>query len=156
MNLLVKPVLQALVVADRIYEDKAGKKIIVGTFNSWMFSRKPTVEHVEHPNGTKGQIIFGGMQAGSPSAYLSLTDVCDGTKLLLRFVNLTKNIVIFSTEGAVQNVNRLEMVELVFPLPVLPIGEAGTYALEVLCEGDILGSWRIVGIDMDSKTKLEG
>lgn len=151
----MKPVLQALVVADRIYEDKSGKKIIVGTFNTWAFSRQPPIGQINHSNGTSQRVILGGVQAGSPSAYLSLTDVCDGTKLILRFVNLTKNMVILSSGASVKNTNRLEMVELVFPLPALPIVEAGTYALEVLCEGAILGSWRITGIDLDSQKKKE-
>src|SRR5947208_45463 len=29
----MKPILQALLLADKIYEDKSGKKIIAGTFN---------------------------------------------------------------------------------------------------------------------------
>ena len=41
--------------------------------------------------------------------------------------------------GTVKNINRLEMVELVFPLPVLPIVEAGTYALEVLAKEPFWG-----------------
>jgi hypothetical protein len=150
----VKPVLQALVVADRVYEDRNGKKIIVGTFNSWGFSKRPPISCIENDNGTSTPIIVGGMQAGSPFAYLSLTDICVGTKLTLRFVNLTKNQVLFGTDVTIaQPVDRLQMVELVFPLPVLPITEAGTYALEILCEDEILGSWRILGVDMDSREK---
>jgi hypothetical protein len=149
----VKPVLQALVVADRVFEDKTGKKIIAGTFNKWSFSRKPQVQDIVDTDGTQRRFIAGGMQVGSPFAYLSLTDVCDGTKLQCQFVNLTKNAVIFGTEVGVKIADRLAMIELVLPLPVLPITEAGTYALEVLCEGIILGSWRIVGIDLDTKEK---
>ncbi len=145
----MKPVLQALVVADRVYEDKAGKKIIAGTFNKWYFSRKPQVQEVNHPDGTQRRVILGGMQAGSPFAYLSLTDVCSGTKLQCQFVNLTKNAVVFGTEVEIAIDDRLAMIEVALPLPLLPISEEGTYALEVLCEGDILGSWKIVGIDMD-------
>ncbi len=146
----MKPVLQALVVADHVYEDKSGKKIIAGTFNKWSFSKAPQVHNVDHPDGTTTHVLLGGMQAGSPFAYLSLTDICSGTRLQIQFVNLTKNAVLFGTEVEVAIDDRLAMIEIVLPLPTLPIKESGTYALEVLCEGDILGSWKIVGIDLDS------
>ncbi len=98
---------------------------------------------------------MGGMQAGSPYAYVSLTDVCEETKILLQFVNLTKNAVLFGTEGIISKVNRLSPIELVFPLPDLRhfISEAGIYAFELVCEGEILGSWRITAIDLDQKNE---
>jgi hypothetical protein len=147
----VKPILQALVVAERIWEERSGKKIIGGTFNRYKFSRKPPSANVQKPDGTTQQVLVGGMQVGSPYAYVSLTDVCEGTKLLLQFINMTKNLVLFGTEAVVTNIDRLTTLELVFPLPQLPISEAGTYALEVICEGDILGSWRVVAEDLDQK-----
>jgi hypothetical protein len=149
----VKPVLQSIVVADHVYEDKTGKKIIAGTFNSYGFSRTPPVREVDRPDGTRRQILLGGMQAGSPFAYLSLTDVCEGTKLSLQFVSYAKNAVLFGSEFTVNKADRLSTIELVFPLPRLPISEPGTYALEVVWEGEILGSWRIVGFDLDEKRK---
>ena len=90
---------------------KPARRLIAGTFNSWAFSRRPVVQQVSHPDGTQSQVIRGGVQAGSPFAYLSLTDVCDGTKLLLQFVNLTKNAVLFGTELTLANSNRLAMLE---------------------------------------------
>jgi hypothetical protein len=149
--LLVKPVLQALVVAERVYEDKStGKKVIAGTFNRCFFSKKPQVQEVALPDGTQIRAVPGGNNSGSPFAYLSLTDICDGTKLQCQFVNLTKNEVLLATEVNVSAKDRLAMIEVVLPLPVLPIGEPGLYALEVLCEGAILGSWRITGVDLDA------
>jgi hypothetical protein len=147
----VKPVLQALVVADHVYQDVSGKKIIAGTFNTFKFSRKPPMAEVQAPDGTKQTVVRGGMQGGSPFAYVSLTDVCDGTKLQLRFVNLTKNAVLFGNEVTITNTNRLATVEMVFPLPRLPIQETGVYALELLCDGDILGSYRITAENLDDK-----
>lgn len=151
----MKPILQALVVADRIYEEKNGKKIIAGTFNKWIFTKNPPIQKINRPDGTEGQVLIGGMQAGAPFAYLSLTDICNGAKLQCQFVNLTKNAVLFGTELQITIDNRLEMIEVVLPLPMLPITEAGTYALEVLCENELLGSWKITGIDMDTKKEDE-
>ncbi len=147
----MKPILQALVVADHVYEDKSGKKIIAGTFNTMGFSKKPPVTEVTLPDGTKQQVLRGGMQSGSPFAYVSLTDVIDGTKLQLQFVNLMKNEVLFGNEIMVNSVDRLSSIEMVFPLPRLPVTEPAPYALELLCEGELLGSWKITGIDMDAK-----
>ena len=83
------------------------------------------------------------MHGGSPYAYVSLTDVCENTLLQVQFVNLTKNAVLFSKEVTVNCPDRLATVELVLPLPPLPVHEPGIYAFEVVCEGDILGSCRI-------------
>ncbi len=88
-------------------------------------------------------LLPGGMQSGSPFAYINLTDVGENTKLLFRFVNLTKNALLFANEMTVDSKDRLQNVELVLPLPLLPIQEEGTYAFEVVCEGEILGTYRI-------------
>ena len=147
----MKPVLQALVLADHVYQDISGKKIIAGTFNTFKFSRKPPVAEIQAPDGTKQTVIRGGMQGGSPFAYVSLTDVVDGTKLQLRFVNLNRNLVLFGNEVTITNTSRLTTVEMVFPLPRLPIQEAGVYALELVCEGAILGSYRITAENLDER-----
>lgn len=139
----MKPVLQALVLAEHVYQDTSGKKIIAGTFNRVRFTRKPLLREVEQPDGTKRQIFPGGMHGGSPFAYVSLTDVSEKTVLLFQFVNLTKNVVLFGKQLTVDCKDRLATVELVLPLPPLGIAEEGVYAFEVVCEGEILGSSRI-------------
>jgi hypothetical protein len=144
----VKPVLQALVLADHVYQDTSGKKIIAGTFYGIKFSRKPPITEVELPDGSKKLAVVGGMQSGSPYAYLSLTDVCTNTILSIQFVYLTKNVVLFKMDLKIECDNRLGTIEIVLPLPKLPIQEAGTYALEVICEGEIIGSSRITAEDV--------
>lgn len=144
----VKPVLQALVLADHVYKNKTGKKIIAGTFHGIRFSRKPPVTEVVLPDGSKKINVAGGMQSGSPYAYLSLTDVCTNTILSIQFIYLTKNVVIFKMDLKIDCDNRLGTIEIVLPLPKLPIQEAGTYALEVICEGEIIGSSRITAEDI--------
>lgn len=142
----MKPILQALVLADHVYQDVTGKKIIAGTFSLVRFTpKKDLVKKVELPTGETKQIVRGGMHCGSPYAYISITDVIDDTDLTLQFVNLTKNHVLFEQTLTVRCQNRLETIEIIAPLPPLPIVEAGSYAFEVVCEGDILGSHRITG-----------
>ncbi len=134
------PVLQALVVADRVYEDKGtGKKIIAGTF-SRMFFKKPA------PAGQPIQIPPSGAQMGSPFAYISLTDIHGTAKLTIRYVRLddVEAKPVFQTDTiTVKCEDRLATVELAIPLPPLPIIK-GVFALEVLCEGEMLGSHKIV------------
>ena len=83
------------------------------------------------------------MHSGSPYAYLSLTDVCDNTVLSVQFTYLTKNEVLFKTDLQIGCKDRLGTVEIVLPLPPLPVQQAGTYTLEVVCEGEIIGSSEI-------------
>jgi hypothetical protein len=144
----LKPVLQALVLAERVYQVDDGKKIIAGTFDTVYFTKSPVVKEVNGPGGTKQKLLPGGMHGGSPYAYLSLTDVCDQTKLVLHFVNLTKNKVLFGKEIEIPSTDRLRTVEIVLALPLLPISEAGTYAFQVLCEGEILGSHRLTAQEL--------
>ena len=138
------PVLQALILAERIYTTQEGQRIIVGTFNQVTIGDlSPVVGEVTDGKGNQRTLIRGG-QPGSPYAYISLTDVCDGTKLDLQFVSLSKNRVIFEQTINITSVDRLQTVEIVSPLPPLPIKEVGIYAFEVICEGEVIGSHRIV------------
>jgi hypothetical protein len=152
----VKPVLQALVLADRVYTDQpSGKKIIAGTFNRFYFSKAPTYKDVEQPDGTKRRLLAGGLQAGSPWVYLNLTDVVDGTKLLLQFVNIGTQQTLFSTEIALTCNDRLATIEVGLPLPLLPIDGKGHYAFEVMFQGELLGSYRIIADEMTINIKGE-
>jgi hypothetical protein len=144
----MKPVLQALVIAEHVYQDITGKKVIAGTFNRVNFSRKPLTRQVERPDGSQAMLLPGGMQSGSPYAYINLTDVGDNTKLLFRFVNLTRNTMLFANEVTVNSKDKLQNVEMVLPLPTLPIQEEGVYAFEVMCEGEILGTYRIAATEL--------
>jgi hypothetical protein len=149
----VKPVLQALVLADRIYIDRqTGKKVIAGTFNRILFSPTPPQKVVEKPDGKQQTLVLGGMQLGSPWVYISLTDICNEARLTIHFLNVKKNLVLLSTEQVVKCDDRLKTEELVLALPALPVGEPGEYALEVLCEGVILGWHRIIAQEL----KVEG
>lgn len=145
----MKPVLQALVLAERVYQDVTGKKIICGTFNRVCFKQAAElVQEKKSPGGEKKLVVLGGMHAGSPYAYISMTDVVDGTQLTLQFVHLTKNVVLLERVIAVKCEDRLKTVELIVPLPPLPVAEEGVYAFEIVCEGEILGSHRIVGEEL--------
>ena len=85
-------------------------------------------------------------QAGSPFAYVSLTDIHGMAELIVRYVRLDGQDAppIFQTDKIVVRCeDRLATVELAIPLLPLPIVK-GVFALEVLCEGELLGSHKIV------------
>ena len=86
---------------------------------------------------------MGGVQGGSPYAYLSLTDVCINTILSVQFVFLTENEVLFHTEITIDCNDRLQTIEVILPLPALPIQKEGVYELEIVCEDEIIGYSRI-------------
>ena len=74
------PVLQALVLADRIYTDTSGKRIICGTFNKISSHKFP-------------------ITSLSAFVFILLVDVIGEVELQLRFVNLNDNqILMESTE----------------------------------------------------------
>lgn len=135
----MKPVLQALILAERVYTTIDGRSVIAGTFNAIA-----TQQRAVTPNGPISQKLQPPKAAGSPYAYLSLTDVCDNTEITLQFVNLNKNKVLFHSEFLIESKDRLATHELIIPLPQLPITENGVYAFEVICENEIIGSHRIM------------
>ena len=143
----MKPTLQALLLADRVYRDGAsGKFIVAGTFNRLLFSKTPPV--ITPPSGQAPGKIMGGMDSGSPYAYVSLTDVRGKTPLVFRYVDLQDNNPLLTSEFEVKANSPLETVELVLPLPRLPIPHAGVYALEILSGTEPLGSMRLVVEEM--------
>lgn len=124
---MVNPVLQALVLADHIYVDAdTGKKIIAGTFNAIFAKETPTVV------------------SGQSYAYVCLTDFVGQLELEIRYVDLDTNEVLMKTTGLrADSSDPLRSVEMVVEVPPFPLPHPGVYALEVLCEGAILGSLRI-------------
>jgi hypothetical protein len=140
----MKPVLQALVLAERVYHDISGKKIIAGTFNQLFLGKAPLTEQM--PDGTKRPSLPGGTDPGCPAAYISLTDVVDGTEITLQMVNISKNAPLFHTSLKISGTNRLGTVEIIAPLPPMStfVREPGTLSLDVLWRGEILGSHRLI------------
>lgn len=123
----VRPILQALLVADAIYVDAStGKKIIAGTFNRLVCEDFPATTVV------------------SKHALISLTDVHRSVEIGLRFVDLSTGESLLELHGLVVEADDpLETVELVVELPPLPLPHAGAYALEVHWQDELLGLLRL-------------
>lgn len=139
----MKPVLQALLVADHIYVDKiTGKKIVAGIFHRMMFAKAQAVQSVDE-GAIRIEVPLGGQQSGSPFCYISLTEVRGKQPFTLRYVNLEDDKPLFQTEFEIECNNPLETVEAVFPLPRFPADKPGHFALELLWGQEPLGCHRI-------------
>lgn len=147
----MKPVLQALLLADCVIEDKAtGKKTVVGIFNR-LFIRTKKGQDPEPPaqEAVEGELktidVRHVMRAGSPFAYMSMTEVYGSADLILRYVDLVDNSILFQVELAlrVEHSDPLKTFEMTLPLPPLPHPHVGTYALELLYREELLGVHRV-------------
>jgi hypothetical protein len=146
----MKPILQALVVAERVYQDISGKKIIAGTFQKVFLKRR--TNRLSKLEGGDENTIRGGTDPGSPAAYISLTDVIDKTNITVQFVDVARNNVLFEKKMKVASKDRLSAVEIVLPLPPLThvLKSPGSYSVDVIWNGEILGSHRILAREQES------
>jgi len=139
---VVKPILQALVLAERVYEDKStGTKIICGVFNKLILRQKGKSSSEEKQVSKSSATLV--RQVGSPTAYINLTGLHGQTPLELRYINLKTQEVLFRVELSVSCDDPLKSIEIILPLPMLPTPYPGVYALELLWNDELLGSSRI-------------
>lgn len=140
----MKPILQALVVADYVYQDRlTGKMVVAGIFHNIQFFSKDAVQKEAQVRGGM-PVMQTGYATGSPFAYVSLTELRGEYKFNLRYVDLSNESVIFQIGFDVTCQDPLESVEGRIPLPMLPSDKAGTFALELLWnEHEPLGLFRI-------------
>jgi hypothetical protein len=71
-----------------------------------------------------------------------LSDVHGRVPLKLRYSNLADSSVLIEAQIEVVSSDPLSMVEAAIGLPLLPI-VPGNFSLDLLFEGEILGSWRV-------------
>ncbi|MEK6259124.1 MAG: hypothetical protein AABP62_10960 [Planctomycetota bacterium] len=165
---MAAPVLQAMLLADQVYQDRAtGKYVICGIFSAIHFVPKEPPHGRDHSAGagTPGEGADEGdtdetsessapaqtpvpiarlVRAGSPFAYVSLTELQGSRKFELRYVDLEENNVLFGTTFEVSCRDPLETIQITVPLPPLPIPHEGVFVLELLCDGEMLGSHRVL------------
>ena len=86
------------------------------------------------------------IQAGSPYLYFSVTELHGRKTFEVRYVDLHDNRSLFQTDVPIECDDPLKTIEVSLPLPRLPLTalEERVYALEVLCEGQLLGSHRVL------------
>ncbi|MBW3542125.1 MAG: hypothetical protein KY476_17785 [Planctomycetes bacterium] len=137
----MKPVLQALLVADHVYTDRAsGKCIVAGTFNRYWLSKPAAARSSDERRQLRADEVS---RIGSPYAYVSLTDVQGQVDLEFRYVSLKDHQILFTGKLQIESNDPLQTFELTIPLPPIPIPHPGVFALELLWDNEILGSHRI-------------
>jgi hypothetical protein len=134
-----------MLLADRVYEDKStGKKIVAGIFNRLLTVNQVNLPKGRDEEGNEVVAVPGGMHAGSPFVYFSLTDFQGQAPFVLRYVDLSDAKVLLHATFDISCQDPLATVEVVAPLPPLPTPHPGVYALELLCREEPVGSLRVV------------
>jgi Family of unknown function (DUF6941) len=144
----VKPILQALLIADHVYQDKVtGKKIVAGIFRNLYYQTSPPQPSSEPGEGNQQskivRVAAGGQRAGSPFCYISLTEVHGEQEFELRYVDLHDDKPLIQTTFSVNASSPVDTVEAIIPLPALPVGKAGTFSFELLWHNEPIGAHRI-------------
>jgi hypothetical protein len=122
----VRPVLQALLIADNVYTDAStGKRIIAGTFDHFTLGRFP------------------GQLDNWSTVYVSLTEIHHAVALTVKYVDLSTDHVLAEWPLRVQAPSRLASADGTLRVPPLPLPHPGAYALEVHERQNLLGSLRI-------------
>jgi hypothetical protein len=144
----VKPVLQALLLADQVYQDKtSGKTIVAGIFGVLHKIKKEASPGSESNEGPRRIDPREFRSAGSPSCYISLTSVRGTLPLELRYVDLADNSMLMTLAFEIANSDPVANVEIIVPIPALPTPHGGSYVLELLTENELIGSHRISVIE---------
>ena len=75
--------------------------------------------------------------------FISLAEFQGSKRFELRFVDLADYSVVFGAQLDLVNENPLQAVRFFTRLPALPIVKPGAYVLELLCDDETLGGYRI-------------
>lgn len=153
-----KPVLQAMVLADHVYRDVAGKHIICGTFTRQWFGKQVTEPVEDSEDGGKRHLLKGPItRAGTPYLYIALVEVHGNVPLELKFVDLSDATILFEAKFVVSSRDPIAIAEYVVAMPPqIQPGKAGSYSLDLLHENEILGSWRISVHEVGDHSKEAG
>ena len=110
-----KPILQAMVLADHVYQDRlTGKHIISGTFTGIVFGTAKVAlegEGDDQRHVTAQAVI----RAGSPYLYLALAEVHGQLPLSLKFVDLSDSSVLFEAQVVVTAADPVAVAEYILP-----------------------------------------
>lgn len=133
------PVLQALVLADHIYTDQSGKRIICGTFSKIWSQTIP------------------GVFSRPTWAFILLTDVVGSVALQLRYVHLKDNRILMQSPAIkVESTDPLVPLDIAMQVPPFPLPEEGFYSLECYANETMIGSVRLQVATVQSEDMDDG
>lgn len=119
------PVLLAMVLCDTIIREMGTNKLsLIGTFNGLFAQRFPCT----HP---------------SLSVYVVLTNGRGRVSCLLRMTSLEDGQEVFSYPGEVDFSDPLSVIELDFKIQQLRLEKEGEYSIELIADGEFLGSRKL-------------
>jgi hypothetical protein len=111
------PRLQALLVADAVYQDReTGKHVIAGTFARLFVPTLP---------GELGRGI---------AAYCALVGISRSTQVTMQFETVGGDVLIRSSPLTLTCTNPDLLVEFAIPIPALPLPHPGTFQLVLLLD----------------------
>jgi hypothetical protein len=133
----IKPSLQALLLADQVYEDSAtGKKVIAGTFDALYAPAS------EFPTEFM-RVTY---------AYICLCNLHGRTPLQLEYVDLSTDEVLMEYGPIfLDATDPLASVDFTVPVPPFPMPHPGYYALEVFAGNELLGRVRVCVESIEEK-----
>lgn len=136
----IKPIIQALLLADNVYTDaETGKRVIAGVFDSITLPEIP---------GDFPQVTC---------VYVSLTAVRGEIEVMLRYVDLDSDEVLME-HGPTKLSSDDPVASLDFsaPMPPLPVPHEGVFALEVHVGDELIGMLRITATLAEDENDDEG
>lgn len=136
----IKPLIQALLLADNVYTDaETGKRIISGVFDR--------ITLVEIP-GHYSQVSC---------VYVSLTAVRGDIDVMLRYVDLESDETLMEHgPKKLTSDDPLASLDFSAPMPPLPVPHEGVFALEVHVGDELIGMVRITATQAEDEIHQEG
>lgn len=117
-----KPIVLSINICDNIIRDETTKKVsLIGLFNAIKVNTFPSTHPLFH-------------------VYVALTNGHGFYKSSLRIVNIEKNIALMNIDGDLNVTNPLQVLELNIGLQSLRFDGPGKYSVQVLCDGEPIGS----------------
>jgi hypothetical protein len=122
----IKPVVQALLLADQVYTDVTGKKVIAGTYDCVFCTGFPAEF------------------ARETYAYICLSNIRRMTTMQLKYVDLSTDEILMEYGPInIHSPDPLANVDFVVPVPPLFMPHPGIYAFELFTGNDMIGCIRL-------------
>ena len=117
-----KPIVLSINICDTIIRDEITKKVsLVGLFNAIKANTFPSTHSLFH-------------------VYVALTNGHGMYKTSLRIIGVDKNEVLVNIDGDLNVVDPLQVIELNIGMQGLRFNRPGKYSVQILCNGEPIGS----------------